>query len=188
MLMTAHDNSIEQVGICSFSRFTLNSEMTIMPAPSIAPAFSFQAPFAETSATRTLELDLRSDPGADASFHTLLPAPLADLAHKVRALRSTAIRSGSDVTFSLALRPVVSGKGNGLLERFGLHRGRASLQLHQDAVGLVGTPGEIADAVLDHYDIGIDHFVLHGSDAAGLIPLIRRKVARRKAELNILAG
>jgi alkanesulfonate monooxygenase SsuD/methylene tetrahydromethanopterin reductase-like flavin-dependent oxidoreductase (luciferase family) len=92
------------------------------------------------------------------------------------------------VTFSLALRPVVSGKGNGLLERFGLHRGRASLQLHQDAVGLVGTPGEIADAVLDHYDIGIDHFVLHGSDAAGLIPLIRRKVARRKAELNIVAG
>jgi hypothetical protein len=76
MLMTAHDNSIEQVGICSFSRFTLNSEMTIMPATSVAPAFSFQAPFAETSATRTFELDLRSDPGAEASLHTLLPAPL----------------------------------------------------------------------------------------------------------------
>jgi hypothetical protein len=188
MLMTAHDNSIEQVGICSFSRFTLNSEMTIMPATSIAPAFSFQAPFAETASARTLELDLRSDPGVDPVLHTLLPAPIAELTRKTRALRATAARSGQEVTFSLALRPVVSGKGNGLLERFGLHRGRVSLQLHQDAVGLVGTPGEIADAVLDHYDIGIDHFLLHGSDAAALIPLIRRKVARRRAELNIVAG
>lgn len=159
-----------------------------MSATSIAPAFSFHTPIVETSAVRTLELDLRADPREEMVLHTLLPASIAELACKIRILRNAAAHSGQDVTFSLALRPVVSSKGNSFLERFGLHRGRASLQLHRDALGLVGTPGEIVNAVLDQYDIGIEHMVLHGPDAAGLLPLIHGRVARRRAELGILAG
>jgi len=56
-----------------------------------------------------------------------------------------------------------------------------------NSTGLVGTPEQVADAMLDYYDIGIDHFLIRGFDPLGdsilygreLIPLVRRKVAER---------
>ena len=56
-----------------------------------------------------------------------------------------------------------------------------------NSTGLVGTPEQVADALLDYYDIGIDHFLIRGfeplDDAIGygrdLIPLVRELVARR---------
>lgn len=65
-----------------------------------------------------------------------------------------------------------------------------------NSTGLVGTPEQVADALLDYYDIGIDHFLIRGfeplEDAIGygrdLIPLVRQKVAERDAQPVALAG
>jgi|APAra7269096936_1048531.scaffolds.fasta_scaffold13133_3 alkanesulfonate monooxygenase len=56
---------------------------------------------------------------------------------------------------------------------------------------LVGTPAQLADALMDYYDAGVSAFILRGFDpvedviAIGrdLIPLLRAKVAERDAEL-----
>jgi len=58
-----------------------------------------------------------------------------------------------------------------------------------NSTGLVGTPEQVADALLEYYDIGIDHFLIRGfeplADAIDygreLIPLVRAKVAAREA-------
>ncbi len=65
-----------------------------------------------------------------------------------------------------------------------------------NSTGLVGTPEQVADALLEYYDIGIDHFLIRGfeplDDAIGygrdLIPLVREKVALRDANPVALAG
>jgi alkanesulfonate monooxygenase len=65
-----------------------------------------------------------------------------------------------------------------------------------NSTGLVGTPEQVADALLDYYDIGIDHFLIRGFDPLGdsivygrdLIPLVRQKVAEREAARPALAG
>jgi alkanesulfonate monooxygenase len=57
-----------------------------------------------------------------------------------------------------------------------------------NSTGLVGTPEQVADALLEYYDIGIDHFLIRGfeplADAIDygrdLIPLVRAKVAARE--------
>jgi alkanesulfonate monooxygenase len=58
-----------------------------------------------------------------------------------------------------------------------------------NSTGLVGTPEQVADALLDYYDIGIDHFLIRGfeplSDAIQygreLLPRVRELVAQREA-------
>ncbi len=65
-----------------------------------------------------------------------------------------------------------------------------------NSTGLVGTPEQVADAMLDYYDIGIDHFLVRGFDPLGdsivygreLLPLVRAKVAERDAAGFALAG
>ncbi|HEX7858331.1 MAG TPA: LLM class flavin-dependent oxidoreductase [Sphingobium sp.] len=65
-----------------------------------------------------------------------------------------------------------------------------------NSTGLVGTPEQVADAMLDYYDIGIDHFLIRGFDPLGdavhygrdLIPLVRQKVAERDARPVTLAS
>ena len=59
-----------------------------------------------------------------------------------------------------------------------------------NSTGLVGTPEQVAEALLDYYEIGIDHFLIRGfeplHDAIGygrdLIPAARELVARRAQE------
>ena len=61
---------------------------------------------------------------------------------------------------------------------------------------VVGTPEQVADAMLDYYDIGIDHFLIRGFDPLGdsilygreLLPVVRRKVAEREKVDVALAG
>jgi len=56
-----------------------------------------------------------------------------------------------------------------------------------NSTGLVGTPEQVADALLDYYDLGIDHFLIRGfeplEDAIGygrdLLPLVHELVAKR---------
>ena len=58
-----------------------------------------------------------------------------------------------------------------------------------NSTGLVGTPEQVADALLDYYDLGVDHFLIRGfeplDDAIAygrdLIPLVRELVAEREA-------
>jgi len=65
-----------------------------------------------------------------------------------------------------------------------------------NSTGLVGTPEQVADALLDYYDIGVDHFLIRGFDPLGdsieygrdLIPLVRQKVAEREKTRPALAG
>lgn len=65
-----------------------------------------------------------------------------------------------------------------------------------NSTGLVGTPEQVADGMLDYYDIGIDHFLIRGFDPLGdgidygreLLPLVRRKVADRERLSLALAG
>lgn len=56
-----------------------------------------------------------------------------------------------------------------------------------NSTGLVGTPEQVADAFLDYYDLGVDHFLIRGFDpledaityGEELLPLVRELVARR---------
>lgn len=59
-----------------------------------------------------------------------------------------------------------------------------------NSTGLVGTAEQVAEAMLDYYDLGIDHFLIRGfeplADAIAygreLIPRVRELVAQREAE------
>ncbi|SDA29618.1 LLM class flavin-dependent oxidoreductase [Sphingomonas sp. NFR15] len=65
-----------------------------------------------------------------------------------------------------------------------------------NSTGLVGTPEQVADGMLEYWDIGIDHFLIRGFDPLGdaidygreLLPLVRRKVAEREKLSLALAG
>ena len=58
-----------------------------------------------------------------------------------------------------------------------------------NSTGLVGTPEQVADAMLDYYDIGVDHFLIRGFDPLAdaiqygreLIPRVRELVKARDA-------
>jgi len=58
-----------------------------------------------------------------------------------------------------------------------------------NSTGLVGTPEQVADALLDYYDVGVDHFLIRGfeplqdaiSYGRDLLPLVHQLVAKREA-------
>lgn len=64
-----------------------------------------------------------------------------------------------------------------------------------NSTGLVGTPEQVAEALLEYYDIGIDHFLIRGFEPLAdaieygreLIPLVRAKVAERDAQRGKVA-
>jgi alkanesulfonate monooxygenase len=65
-----------------------------------------------------------------------------------------------------------------------------------NSTGLVGTPEQVADAMLDYYDIGVDHFLIRGFDPLGdaigygrdLIPAVRERVAARDSARGSVAA
>lgn len=60
-----------------------------------------------------------------------------------------------------------------------------------NSTGLVGTPDQVAESLLDYHDVGIDTFLIRGFDPLDdtvqygnqLIPLVRQEVARRSGAL-----
>jgi alkanesulfonate monooxygenase len=58
-----------------------------------------------------------------------------------------------------------------------------------NSTGLVGTPEQVAEALLDYYDVGIDHFLIRGFEPLAdsivygreLIPRVRRLIAARQS-------
>ncbi len=65
-----------------------------------------------------------------------------------------------------------------------------------NSTGLVGTPEQVAEALLDYYEIGVDHFLIRGFDPLGdaieygkdLIPATRALVAARDARAGVAAA
>lgn len=65
-----------------------------------------------------------------------------------------------------------------------------------NSTGLVGTPEQVAESLLDYYDIGVDHFLIRGFDPLGdaieygrdLIPATRELVAARDAARSEVAA
>jgi alkanesulfonate monooxygenase len=65
-----------------------------------------------------------------------------------------------------------------------------------NSTGLVGTPEQVAESMLEYYDIGIDNFLIRGFDPLGdaivygreLIPLVRRQVEQRDRVSLALTG
>ncbi|MNY02635.1 alkanesulfonate monooxygenase [compost metagenome] len=61
-----------------------------------------------------------------------------------------------------------------------------------NSTGLVGTPEQVAEALLAYYDIGVTTFLIRGFDpledaidyGRELIPRVREEVARREAEAS----
>ncbi len=64
-----------------------------------------------------------------------------------------------------------------------------------NSTALVGTPDQVADALLDYYDLGVTHFLLRGFDPVidtvqygrELIPVTRKLIAERAASTNAAA-
>lgn len=147
---------------------------------------------------------LRSASHSDGKFgaetdHTdlvaLTPGSLREITQEVRALRRAAGRVGQSPAFVIRVHPVLVAGQHDTLRC--VHEAGPDLlgnSVQNGAIGLVGTPHRVARALLDYYDIGIEHVILDGfdptSDAIGrdLIPVLRRKVAQRDALLNMLAG
>jgi alkanesulfonate monooxygenase len=65
-----------------------------------------------------------------------------------------------------------------------------------NSTGLVGTPEQVADALLDYYDLGVTTFLIRGFDplddaiayGRDLIPLVRELVAQHDAQPTRAAG
>jgi alkanesulfonate monooxygenase len=65
-----------------------------------------------------------------------------------------------------------------------------------NSTGLVGTPEQVADALLDYYELGISTFLIRGFDpledavayGRDLIPLVRQLVAERDLRLATAVG
>jgi alkanesulfonate monooxygenase SsuD/methylene tetrahydromethanopterin reductase-like flavin-dependent oxidoreductase (luciferase family) len=118
------------------------------------------------------------------------PGPLKQVTQAVRAARRTAAYQGRHPGFLIAVAPVLGATPAAARQR------AAGLTMDRDAIPLIGTPEQIARALMDFYDIGIEHILLRGphpeQDAVefgrDLIPLMRRKVAQRDGMLAMLAG
>ncbi|WP_112384194.1 LLM class flavin-dependent oxidoreductase [Sphingomonas carotinifaciens] len=63
-----------------------------------------------------------------------------------------------------------------------------------NSTGLVGTPEQVADAMLDYYDLGINHFLIRGFEplrdavhyGRDLLPIVHALIATRDAERDLV--
>lgn len=129
--------------------------------------------------------------GASAADLLLVPpGSLKQVAQTVRLARRTAAHRGRYPGFLIAVTPVLGATEAAASQR------AAGVAVDSDTLPLIGTPEQIARALMDFYDIGIEHILLRGShpeqDAVewgrDLIPLMRRKVTQRDGMLAMLAG
>lgn len=121
----------------------------------------------------------------------------AEIEDQVRAARDAAglPTTGHRPANEGSLRLLETANGNRRDTR--LWTGVAALTGAQgNSTGLVGTPEQVADAMLEYFDIGIDHFLIRGFDPLAdaiaygrdLLPLVRAKVAEREARPVALAS
>jgi len=120
-----------------------------------------------------------------------------EIVERVRANREAAglPTSGHRPPNAGSLRLLETAQGNRRDKR--LWTGVAALTgAAGNSTGLVGTPEQVAESMLEYYDLGIDHFLIRGfeplDDAIDygreLIPVVRAKVAERIGQPIALAG
>jgi alkanesulfonate monooxygenase len=121
-----------------------------------------------------------------------------DIVEQIRALRETA---GAPTTGhappNAGSQRLLNAASQGYRVDKRLWTGVAALGgASGNSTGLVGTPEQVADAMLDYYDLGIDHFLIRGfeplKDAIDygreLLPIVHELVAERDAEPKRAAG
>ena len=114
-----------------------------------------------------------------------------EIVETVRALREQAgFKTSAHTPPNAGSQRLLQTAGAGYRADTRLWTGLAAVAGAQgNSTGLVGTPEQVADALIDYYDLGIDHFLIRGFDPLGdaiaygrdLIPLVRERVARRDA-------
>ena len=132
--------------------------------------------------------------------------PLAAIRQRVAEVRAAGARVGREPRVSVSLRPIIAptedaawDKARGILATVRAKQGDRNLPLRlwtpiAAAVGgagnttaLVGTPEQVAESLLDYYDLGVSTLLIRGFDplkdaeeyGRELIPRVRAAVARR---------
>ncbi|WP_091743228.1 LLM class flavin-dependent oxidoreductase [Phenylobacterium immobile] len=114
-----------------------------------------------------------------------------DIEHRVRARREAqGLKTEGHAPPNAGSQRLLEAAANGKRLDKRLWTGVAALTgASGNSTGLVGTPEQVADALLDYYDLGVTHFLIRGfdplEDAVGygrdLIPLVKDLVAERDA-------
>jgi alkanesulfonate monooxygenase len=114
-----------------------------------------------------------------------------EIVERVRAVReTTGAATGGHVPPNAGSQRLLQTAAQGYRVDKRLWTGVAAIGGAQgNSTGLVGTPEQVADAMLDYYDIGIDHFLIRGFEPLAdaitygrdLLPRVRELVARREA-------
>ena len=112
-----------------------------------------------------------------------------EIVERVRALReSKGVATSGHEPVNVGSQRLLQTAAQGYRTDKRLWTGLAAVGGAQgNSTGLVGTPEQVADALLDYYDLGIDHFLIRGfdplEDAIGygrdLLPLVHELVAKR---------
>ena len=114
-----------------------------------------------------------------------------EIVERVRAIReSKGVATSGHAPVNVGSQRLLQTAAQGYRTDKRLWTGLAAVGGAQgNSTGLVGTPEQVADALLDYYDLGIDHFLIRGfeplEDAIGygrdLLPLVHELVAKRDA-------
>ncbi len=114
-----------------------------------------------------------------------------EVVERVRALReSKGVATSGHAPVNVGSQRLLQTAAQGYRADKRLWTGLAAVGGAQgNSTGLVGTPEQVAEALLDYYDLGIDHFLIRGfeplEDAIGygrdLLPLVHDLVAKRDA-------
>ena len=114
----------------------------------------------------------------------------ADIVERVRALRSASgAPTAGHAPPNVGSQRLLATAARGYRLDKCLWTGLAAVGgARGNSTGLVGTPEQVADALLDYFDVGIDHFLIRGfeplSDAVQygreLIPRVRALLAQRR--------
>lgn len=112
-----------------------------------------------------------------------------EIVERVRDLRSSAgLKIDEHAPGNVGSQRLLETAAQGYRTDKRLWTGLAAIAGAQgNSTGLVGTPEQVADALLDYYDIGVDHFLIRGFDpledsiayGRDLIPLVHELVAER---------
>ena len=114
-----------------------------------------------------------------------------EIVEQVRAIReSKGVATSGHAPVNVGSQRLLQTAAHGYRADRRLWTGLAAVAGAQgNSTGLVGTPEQVAEALLDYYDLGIDHFLIRGfdplADAIGygrdLLPLVHELVAKRDA-------
>ncbi len=145
--------------------------------------------------------------GKHADVFALWGESLAQTGETIQRVRAEAAKHQRDIGFSVSFRPIIADSEAEAWEKAEHILHVATEQAAQGRVvdkrlwtgiaqlvggghnstALVGTPEQVADALLDYYDLGVRNFLIRGfdplNDAAdygrALLPIAREKAARR---------